>query len=129
MFKHLKFTLLSAVAGLLGLVASVGATNWPVTVSTDSTLLTAVNNCGTILNTSVTNLTSVVQVVNTGCFPSDGYVTLEAEAISYSGKTSTSFTGCTRGADGTTAVTHAAGKAANQYMLAAYNNVLKNELI
>ena len=35
-----------------------------------------------------------------------GYIVIDSEKITYTGKTSTTFTGCTRGADGTTAASH-----------------------
>lgn len=42
-------------------------------------------------------------------FPSDGLIQIGTEVISYTGKTANSFTGCTRGIRGSTAITHSAG--------------------
>jgi len=49
--------------------------------------------------------TTIVVDSTTG-FPSSGYITIEDEVISYTGTTSVSFTGCTRGALSTTAASH-----------------------
>jgi len=47
-------------------------------------------------------------------FGSTGTITIESEEISYTGKTYRSFTGCTRGANSTTATTHAEGSLITQ---------------
>lgn len=54
------------------------------------------------VNSSVTTLT----VDRTSAFPSSGTVLIDSEQITYTGKTATTFTGCTRGANGTTAASH-----------------------
>lgn len=58
---------------------------------------------GGTLSASATTIT----VTNTADAPSQGRLRIENEEILYTGKTPTSFTGCTRGARGTTATTHA----------------------
>jgi hypothetical protein len=55
-----------------------------------------------LLNASSTT----VNVTDTAQFPSTGTILIDGELITYSGKTSTSFTGCTRGTSETTAVVH-----------------------
>ena len=54
------------------------------------------------INSSVTTIT----VDSTADFPSAGTITIGSEKISYTGITSTTFTGCTRGASSTTAASH-----------------------
>ena len=66
-------------------------TNWPS--------LTLLNGA---INDSVTTLT----VDSTEDFPTSGTVTIGTEDISYTGKTNTTFTGCTRGANSTSAAAH-----------------------
>ena len=56
-----------------------------------------------LLNSSSTT----INVVATTSFPASGTILIDAELITYSGKTSTSFTGCVRGTGGSTAVNHA----------------------
>lgn len=66
----------------------------------------------TTLTTSITNnSTTPVVVGSTAQFPAAGWFLIESEIISYTGKTSTSFTGITRGVLGTTNVAHTAGVA------------------
>lgn len=55
------------------------------------------------LNASSTS----INVTSTTGFPAAGTLLIDAEIITYSGKTSTSFTGCTRGTSGSTAAVHA----------------------
>jgi len=51
----------------------------------------------------------VVMVASTNDFPATGTIQLGAEQITYTGKLSDRFTGCTRGANGTSAKAHTAG--------------------
>lgn len=64
----------------------------------------------TTLTTGISNVsTTPVVVGSTAEFPSAGWFLIENEIISYTGKTSTSFTGITRGVLGTTNTSHSAG--------------------
>ena len=63
----------------------------------------------TSLLTSLDALATDIGVVSTQAFPATGVVQIDLERIYYSGKTLTSFTGCTRGFDGTTAAFHFGG--------------------
>ena len=62
----------------------------------DTTTLTGAHSA------TITTLT----VASTDSFYDYGRVIIDSEVISYTGKTSTTFTGCTRGEEGTTAVSH-----------------------
>jgi microcystin-dependent protein/alpha-tubulin suppressor-like RCC1 family protein len=56
--------------------------------------------------------TDTTAIVNsTAAFPSSGVIYIDNEAISYTGKTATTFTGLTRGSNGSTAATHNNGAA------------------
>jgi len=55
------------------------------------------------INTSVTTIT----VDSTTGFSSTGTIYIESEQVTYTGVSSTTFTGCTRGANSTTAASHA----------------------
>lgn len=84
--------------------------------STSSTLNGAINS-------SVTTIT----VVSTSAFTASGAIWINGEYITYSGKTATDFTGCTRGADGTTAASQSNGAVVSQATAfpgwgEAYNN-------
>ncbi|MGH9761711.1 MAG: hypothetical protein ACREDR_22525, partial [Blastocatellia bacterium] len=72
---------------------------------------------------------STIFVSSTGGFPSSGWLAISntkgvmTEVVFYSGKTSTSFTGCLRGQDGTLAQVHAASETASQRIIAANFNL------
>lgn len=64
----------------------------------------------TTLTTSITNVsTTAIVVGSTAQFQSAGTLLIGSELIGYTGKTSTTFTGITRGVYGTTNVAHTAG--------------------
>ena len=64
------------------------------------------------LNGAITSTTATsIVVTNAASFPSSGNAFIEDEEISWSGKTSNTLTGVTRGANGTTAATHLTGVA------------------
>ena len=60
----------------------------------------------TTLNGAITNSATTVTVNSTTEFPTAGTLVIGSENISYTGSTSTTFTGCTRGANATTALAH-----------------------
>ena len=83
-----------------------GAGVWNgVNVSPFSTTLTYTSGTTPwqLLNTSSTT----INVTDTSQFPASGTILIDAELITYSGKTSTSFTGCVRGYGDSDAAVHA----------------------
>ena len=66
----------------------------------------------------VSAIATSVTVSNTAPFPPAGYILIDSEAIQYTGKTSTTFTGLTRGVGGTTAATHTAAAIVVQLLTA-----------
>lgn len=61
----------------------------------------------TTLNGAHSATVTTITVASTSNFQSQGRIIIESEVISYTGLASTTFTGCTRGEEGTTAATHA----------------------
>lgn len=61
----------------------------------------------TYLPSTVTSSDTTIPVLDTSSFPASGTIVIGSENISYTGLTSTSFTGCTRGANSTTPASHA----------------------
>lgn len=59
-----------------------------------------------LLNGALTSSNTTVTVDSTKDFPERGHFRIDDEEILYTAKTSTTFTGCTRGARGTRAVAH-----------------------
>jgi hypothetical protein len=60
----------------------------------------------TQLTANCTATDTTINVVSTAGFLSAGYIVIEGESIQYTGITSTSFTGCTRGKYATAALAH-----------------------
>lgn len=85
----------------------------------------------TTLNGGINAVVTTATVVSTTGFPSEssgyGFLVCEDERMMYTGTTSTTFTGLTRGADATTAATHANTTAVTfvqDAMYVAYDGVL-----
>jgi hypothetical protein len=86
-----------------------GAGTWGGIVT--GTAVTAVSG-GTLSSSNTT-----VTVTSTAAFTTTGNILIDSETISYTGKTGTTFTGCTRGLSGTgsgAAATHANGATVTQ---------------
>lgn len=68
----------------------------------------AYDNTGTstLLDGTIDAVVTTITVDSTAGFEDVGTITIEEENITYTGKTSTTFTGCTRGADSTVAASH-----------------------
>lgn len=105
------------------------ATTFPTTVDTSTQLYTAVNGVATTLNGAIDNAVTTITVVDTTNFPSVGYIVIDTEIIKYTGKTLTTFTGCTRGSDGSSAASHTTAAIVNAYIVADHHNVLMNAII
>jgi len=63
----------------------------------------------TTLNGGIDNIVTTITVVSTSTFPTSGRLDIGKELITYTGKTGTTFTGCVRGANGSTAASHLTG--------------------
>jgi hypothetical protein len=79
------------------------------------------------LNGAIDNVVTTITVVSTSAFTASGAIWINGEYITYTGKTATDFTGCVRGADGTTAASQLSGAIASQATAfpgwgEAYNN-------
>jgi len=68
----------------------------------------------TTLDGSLSSSATTITVVSTTGFAASGAIGIGGEYITYSGKTSTTFTGCVRGV-GSTALAYASGTTVNQY--------------
>ena len=58
------------------------------------------------LNGAINNSVTTITVDSTTGFPATGRIDIDTELITYTGITATTFTGCGRGANGTTAASH-----------------------
>lgn len=103
---------------------------FPTSVATDSDLYVAVNATSTQLSDNpLTVGATTVNVVSAAAFPTVGFISIDNEIIKYTGKTATSFTGCTRGADGTAAASHVQNSQVFHNVIAAHHNAPKDEII
>jgi hypothetical protein len=68
---------------------------------------TSIADIATQLNGSINNSITTITVDSTAGAPSAGTLVIETEQVTYTGKTGTTFTGCTRGANSTSAASHA----------------------
>jgi hypothetical protein len=105
------------------------AVNFPSSLDTNATLYVAANNLSTVLNGAHTNVVATITVASTTGFPTAGIITIDQEAIAYTGTTGTTFTGCTRGFDGTAAASHTDTTAVKHTVVAAHHNQLKDAVI
>lgn len=102
---------------------------FPTTVATDSDLYIAVNATSTQLTDNpLTSGATTVNVIDATAFPTVGFISIDNEIIKYTGKTGTSFTGCTRGADGTSATSHVQNSQVFHNVIAAHHNASKDEI-
>lgn len=103
--------------------------SFPGSNPSDSTLWVAVNIVSNNLDGGINDAITTVTVDDASSFPSSGYIVIDTEVIKYSGTTGTSFTGCTRGADGTSAAVHTDGTVVYHNWVADHHNALKDEII
>lgn len=102
---------------------------FPAAVATQAQLWTQVNGIATTLDGAIDSLVTTLTVVDTTSFPSSGYVVVDTEIIKYTGKTGTSFTGCTRGSDSSTAASHITTSVVSAFAVAAHHNDTTGEIV
>jgi len=108
---------------------AVGTTAFPTALDTAVELVEAANNASTTLNGTLTIGATTITVSSTSLFPSSGLITIESEIISYTGTTATTFTGCTRGVDGTSAASHADTTDVYGYYTSLHHEALRGAII
>jgi hypothetical protein len=111
-----------------------GTTDFPLALDTAITLGQFFDDAVTTLADPDINATdTTVTVASTAKFSSTGILTIQREHIIYTGKTATTFTGCTRGAftalGGATATPHPAGVDVEQLPIAALHRVLVDAIL
>lgn len=101
---------------------------WPTSVATDADLSVAVNFLQTTLDGAIDDSTTTVVLADASSFPTAGYITIDTEVISYTGKSGNTLTGVARHADGTAATSHANAAPVFHTVVAAHHNALKDEV-
>ena len=89
---------------------------FPAAIVTDTNLLVASDNATTTLTNNVLIADGVLNVTSTVLFNVPCVVFIDAEQILCTGKTATTFTGLTRGFNGTAAAAHNNGNAVNGFI-------------
>lgn len=102
---------------------------WPSAISSAANLYTAVNLLTTTLSGNINSAVTTITLASTTGFPTAGGVTIDNEVIFYTGISGAQLTGCTRGADGTTAASHNSGVPVGATILAVHINALTAEVI
>lgn len=108
---------------------AVGVSNFPGSLDTAVELIQPANNALTTLDGNLTINAVTIVVQSTAAFSTSGLIMVGSEIISYTGKTSTSFTGCVRGFNGSTATTHTTGTTVEDVIVGAHHSVLSSALI
>ena len=108
---------------------AVGSTQYPGAIDTTTTLLDAVNNVQSTLAASLSSTATSLTLASASAFPSAGVVSIESEIIHYSGKSGNNLTGLTRGAEGTTAASHASGRVVRMAITASYHDALRSAIL
>ena len=107
----------------------IGTTSYPTALDTADDLVRATNNATTQLSESISSSITSIAVNSTALFPVSGIIRINQEIISYTGTSGgNTFTGCTRGFEGTTAASHSNNTSVFLDITAASNNV-KNDAI
>jgi len=111
-----------------------GSTNFPTSLDSHTSASPlgfgeVTNQAHTLLTASHTNSVTTLTVADTTDFPTKGYVVVKRELISYTGKTSTTLTGCTRGVGGTTADAYLPGTIVEHVIVAANHNDLAAAIV
>ena len=108
---------------------AVGTTNFPTSLDTVTELIEAANNASTTLTSSINSGVTTIPVTSTSSFSSSGIINIGNELIAYTGKTATTFTGCTRGFESTTESPQNDGAIVEQLITARSHNVLAAAII
>lgn len=112
---------------------AIGVTNFPASLDDASTLIEVRDQAQTTLTSDISDSAATLPVVNTTSFPTTGVVTIAGEHIKYTGKTSNSFTGCTRGQfaseGGLAAAPHTSGNAVELLNISATHRVQNDAIV
>lgn len=103
--------------------------SYPTSAATNATLYIAVNSLQTNLTGAINAAVTTITLNSTTSFPTAGTVLIDSEIIHYTGVAGSDLTGCARGFDGTTAVSHLASSVVSFAIVADHHNVLKDETI
>ncbi len=102
--------------------------SFPTSVPTLAAMSVLSNNLASFLTADIDSVAVSLDLDDASSFPTSGEITIGTEAIHYTGKSTNTLTGLTRGYDNTSAAAHSAGDVANQYFIAEHHNRLAAEI-
>ena len=135
MRKQIFLLLLLTVASLLAPASGFaqgtpGTVRCPDTADTLDSLFRIKDRASGILSGALTPSSTAITVSgSTAPFPSSGSIKIDDEVIYYTAKSSSQFTGLTRGASGTIAATHANSAVVSSPILAVQHNTLAQAIV
>jgi hypothetical protein len=111
-----------------------GSTNFPASLDSHTGgnpfgFAEAINRKATTLDGALNNSATTITVVSTSGFPTRGSVAVGNEIVTYTGTSATTFTGVTRGAGGTAAISHPSGEWVASVPTAANHNDLAAAIV
>lgn len=110
---HLKYYIQASSGGAFYDVTPLRRIGGTVTPAVPNCFTAAASTLNGGINATVTSLT----VTSGTNFPNAGVVLIDSEIIAYTGKSTNTLTGLTRGYNGTTAASHLNGAAVGSYLL------------
>lgn len=102
----------------------LGVAGFPLALDNAATLFEARDRARTTLSALISDTATTISVLSTASFPNSGSAVIESEVFYYTSKTVGSFQGVTRGAEGSTAVSHPLGAEVAIKHTARHHNVL-----
>lgn len=112
-------------------MSEVITSNYPASLDDTTSLLNdQVNNKSFELNGDHNNsTTTIITSATIAGISAPNYVFIDSEVVHFTGISGASFTGCTRGADGTTAASHNNGASIYHIPVANWGNQLRRSII
>jgi len=117
----------SAVLLILLVMVGFGAV-FPGGVAGDADLLVASNSATSTLNGAINNSVTTFVLVSGARFVSNQAVTIDSEIIFCTTLSTNTFSGCSRGYNGTTPAAHSNGATVSGFLIAAHHNALASEI-
>lgn len=101
---------------------------FPYSTATDTTLTVASDNAETTLSAGISSSDTSINVTSAASFTVPCLIVIDGEIIQVAAKSTNTFTGCTRGFDGTIAATHTDTTSVFGYILAYHHNQMAAEM-
>lgn len=105
------------------------AINFPGSLDDDNTLYEVVDGLSSNLATGIEVDSTSLELLDGSRFPDAGYVTIDKELITYTGKSTNTLTGLSRAQGGSTVEPHSQGAIVSHFIVAEHHNTLKDAII